>query len=171
MIQKGARVKEVPFVFSNRTSGESKIIKNEMFETLKVIFLLQQRIFKFCVTGFVGYLVNATLLSVLAKYGELFAWIVSTEMAIISNFTLNNLWTFRSEKITGLNKLVLKFLQFNLTSSGGLIIQSILGYMSVKYFGVSRQIALPLIIGFIVLPYNYFMYTKVIWKEKEPNRK
>src|SRR3989344_1249388 len=161
MVQKGARVKEVPFVFGNRTSGESKIIKNELFETLRVIFLLQQKIFKFGVTGFIGYLINAMFLQLLSSNGELFAWLVSTELAIISNFTINNIWTFRSEKISGINKLLYKFLQFNMTSSGGLIIQSVLGFVSVKYFGISRQIALPLIIGFIVLPYNYFMYTKV----------
>lgn len=170
MVQKKARIKEVPFVFGNRTSGESKIIKNEMFETLRVIFLLQQRIFKFAVTGFIGYLVNATLLAILSPYGELFAWIVSTEMAIISNFTINNIWTFKSEKITGLNKLVLKFLQFNMTSSGGLIIQSVFGYLSVTYLNIPRQLALPIIIGLVVLPYNYFMYTKVIWKEKDSNQ-
>ena len=60
MVSSGAKVKEVPFSFGNRTAGESKIIKNEMQETLRVIFLLQQRIFKFAVVGFVGYLVNAS---------------------------------------------------------------------------------------------------------------
>ncbi len=171
MIQKEARVKEIPCVFGNRTSGESKIIKNEMFETLRVIFLLQQRIFKFGVTGFIGYLVNASFLAILSPYGELSAWMISTELAIISNFTLNNLWTFKSEKITGVQKLLFKFLQFNLTSSGGLIIQSILGYSSVTYLNIPRQLALPLIIGFVVLPYNYFMYTKVIWREKDSNQR
>lgn len=171
MVSKGARVKEVPFVFGNRTSGESKIIKNEMLETLRVIFLLQQKIIKFGVTGFVGYLVNATFLQLFSTYGELAAWLISTELAIISNFTINNIWTFKSEKIVGLNKIILKFLQFNLTSSGGLIIQSLLGYVSVTYLRIPRQLALPLIIGFIVLPYNYFMYTKVIWREKASNQK
>ena len=171
MVQKGARVKEIPFVFGNRISGESKIIKNEMFETLRVIFFLQQKIFRFGVTGFVGYLINATFLAILSPFGELFAWVVSTELAIISNFTLNNLWTFRSEKITGINKLIFKFLQFNLTSSGGLIIQSILGYLSVTYLNIPRQLALPLIIGFVILPYNYFMYTRVIWREKVPSQR
>ncbi|MBI5358766.1 glycosyltransferase family 2 protein [Candidatus Amesbacteria bacterium] len=171
MVQKGARVIEIPFIFGNRTSGESKIIKNELFETLRVIFLLQQRIVKFGVTGFIGYLVNAIFLQLLSSSGELLAWLVSTELAIISNFTINNLWTFRSEKISGVGKLLFKFLQFNLTSSGGLIIQSVLGFVVVTYLNVPRQLALPIIIGFIVLPYNYFMYTKVIWKEKAPNQK
>ncbi len=177
MVQKGARVKEIPFVFGNRTSGESKIIKNELFETLRVIFLLQtqnpkiRKLFKLGIVGFIGYLVNAGFLQLFTPRGEMFAWLVSTELAIVSNFTLNNLWTFKSKKITGINKLLYKFLQFNLTSSGGLIIQSILGPLSVIYLNIPRQLALPLIIVFVVLPYNYFMYTKVIWKEKGSSQK
>lgn len=41
MVLSGAKVKEVPIAFENRTSGESKLIKNELQETLRVIFLLQ----------------------------------------------------------------------------------------------------------------------------------
>ena len=49
MIQNGAKVKEVPICFEPRVSGESKILKNEMIETLKVIMLLRYINFK---TGF-----------------------------------------------------------------------------------------------------------------------
>ena len=68
MVQHGAKVKEVPFHFASRETGESKIIKNEMQETLKVIFLLQlhnpkmHKLFKFGTVGFGGYLVNASSL-------------------------------------------------------------------------------------------------------------
>jgi len=41
MIKNGAKVKEVPIQFMHRTSGESKIGKNEMKETLRVIFKLR----------------------------------------------------------------------------------------------------------------------------------
>lgn len=43
MILKGAKVKEVPIVFDDRITGESKIIKNEIGETLKVIFMLEMQ--------------------------------------------------------------------------------------------------------------------------------
>ena len=41
MVRMGARIKEVPFHFSPRDAGESKIISNEMFETLRVIWRLR----------------------------------------------------------------------------------------------------------------------------------
>ena len=92
-------------------------------------------------------------------------WAFSTELAIISNFILNNIWTFRTEKITGIGKIAGKFVQFNGTSLGALVIQAVFGTIGVYFFGTgSRQLLLPFIIVFLVLPYNYFMYNAVIWK-------
>ena len=93
------------------------------------------------------------------------AWAFSTELAIINNFIFNNIWTFKSEKIQGIKQLLLKFFQFNLTSMGALIIQTTAGSASDYFFGAEyRQLALPVIVVFMVLPYNYFMYNAVIWK-------
>jgi len=176
MVQHGAKVKEVPFHFASRETGESKIIKNEMQETLKVIFLLQlhnpkmHKLFKFGTVGFGGYLVNASSLYLFTKvaWPGWLAWGVSTEAAIISNFTFNNLWTFKDQRISGLAKLFSKFFQFNLTSMGGLIIQVVVGIITDLLFGPGyRQLVLPLSIGFLVMPYNYLMYTLVIWKKKK----
>jgi dolichol-phosphate mannosyltransferase len=41
MVKMGARVKEVPFHFCPRDAGESKIMNNEMIETLRVIWRLR----------------------------------------------------------------------------------------------------------------------------------
>ena len=172
-IQNGAKWVEVPINFMARTRGESKIIKNEMLETLRVIFLVQmnnpkiRKFLKFGTVGFLGYLVNAFFLWFFAgrAFPEWACWLASTELAIINNFTLNNIWTFRAEKITGLGRIIYKFLQFNLTSAGALIIQTVLGTLGVRIFGPQyRQLLLPLIVVFVVLPYNYLMYTLVIWK-------
>jgi dolichol-phosphate mannosyltransferase len=172
---KGAKVKEVPFNFAHRTSGESKIVKNEMQETLRVIFKLQSqnpkilRFIKFGTVGFIGYLVNASTLFLFTRMGWAgwAAWSASTQLAIISNFTWNNLWTFKDKQITGAGKLVQKFVQFNITSAGALVIQVVVGLVTDSIIGSGyRQIVLPLTILFLILPYNYLMYTLVIWKAK-----
>jgi dolichol-phosphate mannosyltransferase len=122
---------------------------------------------KFGTVGFIGYLVNASALYALtnAQVPGWLAWGGSTELAIISNYILNNIWTFKEQKITGLGKWIYKFFQFNLTSAGALLIQTVFGSISDRMFGVEyRQLALPFIILFLVLPYNYFMYNVVIWK-------
>jgi dolichol-phosphate mannosyltransferase len=172
MVLAGAKVKEVPIRFLSRNKGESKIIKNELFETLRVIFLLQLRnpkikqFVKFGIVGFIGYLVQAASLQFLSWLAvpEWLIWGGSAEMAIVSNFTWNNHWTFRARKIRGKRNTLWKFFHFNLTSAGAIVIQIVAGSALVHLFGPHRQIYLPLIIGLLIVPYNYFIYTRLIWR-------
>ncbi len=175
MLALGARVKEIPLQFGLRESGASKIEPQTAKDILLTVIKLRwhepfvQKFLKFGTVGFTGYIINAVLLQVVANttHVEWLAWLVSTEFAIISNFTLNNIWTFKSEKITGIWMLVKKFLQFNFTSAGALLIQVVAGTVGTSIVGASRrQLLLPFIIVFLVLPYNWIMYNKVIWKKK-----
>jgi dolichol-phosphate mannosyltransferase len=172
----GAKFKEVPLAFQARIAGKSKIETQTAKEILFVVIRLRwfdpriQRFMKFGIVGFVGYLVNASTLYLFTKYNlpGWFAWGGSTELAIISNFTWNNIWTFKDLKITGFSRLAYKFLQFNFTSAGALIIQVVVGLLADRIIGTQyRQIVLPLTILFLILPYNYLMYTLVIWKTKK----
>lgn len=197
-IQGGAKWVEVPITFMARTKGESKIIKNEMAETLKVIFLVQihnpkiLRFLKFGTVGFLGYLVNAIALellsgtaltaniagnftslksTLLAFFAQPSAWAaaLAAELAIINNFTLNNLWTFKDARITSPIKLLGKFLQFNLTSVGAIVIQFVVIGVMVTLLGdtsLIRQLGVLLSLP-MVMVYNYTMYTLVIWRVKK----
>ena len=164
-------VKEVPLKFASRIKEKSKFNIKEMITSYKVATILglrdKQRFIKFGTVGFIGYLVNAFSLKILTvlNFPGLLAWSLPVELSIISNFILNNIWTFKTEKITGAGKTLSKFLQFNATSLGALAIQTIAGIVGDLVFGVQyRQLLLPFIIVFLVLPYNYFMYNAVIWK-------
>jgi dolichol-phosphate mannosyltransferase len=162
---------EVPLEFRPRVTDKSKFDTKEMIASYKTVIILgikdKARFIKFGTVGFTGYVVNASTLWLFTKWafpGPL-AWALSTELAIINNFIFNNIWTFREEKITGVKMLANKFVQFNATSAGALIIQTVFGSLSDYLFGPQyRQLALPFIILFLVLPYNYFMYNAVIWK-------
>jgi dolichol-phosphate mannosyltransferase len=176
MVLLGANIKEIPLQFGLRTAGESKISGQTASDILKTVIQLRlkddpfvKKFLKFGTVGFIGYLVNAYFLGLFSRLGwkEIFSWLGSTELAIISNFTLNNLWTFKSDKISGVSDVAKKFIQFNFTSAGALVIQSITGAAGVYFTGVNRQILLPFIIVFLVLPYNWLMYNKVIWKKKK----
>jgi len=170
-IKNAKKTVEVPLEFRPRTTDKSKFNTKEMIATFKIAIILgikdKAKFIKFGTVGFAGYLVNAIGLWLFTKWqwpGPL-VWGASTELAIINNFIFNNIWTFKTEKITGLTNLVKKFFQFNLTSAGALIIQVVFGSLSDIIFGPQyRQLALPIIIVFLVLPYNYFMYNVVIWK-------
>lgn len=170
-VKNSKKVVEVPLEFAPRIREKSKFDTKEMIATFKVAIILgikdKARFIKFGTVGFAGYLVNASTLWLFTKWnfpGPL-AWAFSTELAVINNFIFNNIWTFKEEKITGLRRILNKFFQFNLTSAGALVIQTAVGSLSDFVFGPEyRQIALPFIIVFLVLPYNYFMYNAVIWK-------
>ena len=171
-IQTGAKYKEIPIVFIPRKRGYSKnqvlaYVLDILRFAIKVRMEKSTTFLRFCIVGIIGYLINASFLYLFGKlfFPEWLIWAGSTEMAIVSNFFLNNLWTFKERKISGFFSLLRKFFQFNLTSSGALLIQTTLGTLGTKIFGPEyRQILLPLIIIFCVLPYNYFMYSRVIWR-------
>ena len=173
-LKNSKKIVEVPLAFASRTKEQSKFNYKEMISTFRVAIILgikdKERFIKFAVVGFTGFIVNFIALRLFRKaIGiEILAWTFSTELAIISNFTLNNLWTFKSEKIQGLNKLIIKFLQFNLGSAGAIIIESIGGYYGVGLIGAKYDfIVLGFVVAFLVLPYNYFIYNKFIWKTKK----
>lgn len=162
---------EVPLEFASREKEKSKFSWMEFVQTLKVAIILgikdKQRFIKFGTVGFIGYLINAFTLKILTGLGSpsIIAWSIPVELSIISNFTLNNIWTFKTEKITGFFAVIKKFLIFNGTSLGALLIQTAAGIIGDKLLGTgARQITLPFIIVFLVLPFNYLMYNLVIWR-------
>lgn len=175
----GAKFCEIPAVFKDRRAGVSKVgfsfqFVKDIFEYFKQATKIRlersQRFFKFATVGFIGYLVNAFGLEIFYRLGlaTALATALGAELSIISNFTFNNLWTFSREKIAGLAKVFAKFLQFNLTSLGAIFIQAVVVGLLAHFFGeVWRQLYLIIAIGFFILPYNYLMYTRVIWKVKK----
>jgi dolichol-phosphate mannosyltransferase len=173
IVNLGAKMGEIPIKFGLRRQGKSKMPVSNAIETFKVVTLLRlkdpatSRFLKFAIVGFIGYLVNALGLEVFYRLGFSpgLAAAFGAEFAIISNFTLNNLWTFAEKKIIGIGKIILKFLQFNLTSFGAVLLQGlVVGILAVLFGEGLRQIYLIIAIGFFVIPYNYTMYNIFIWK-------
>ncbi len=198
MVKLGAKVKEVPLEFGLRQTGESKITNQTAKDIWKTIILLRwndpatKKFIKFGTVGFTGFLVNSFALeffrrvSISSSLANGFSYLegssmsllatpsawaggLAAELAIISNYLLNNFWTFAAEKITHPMKMVLKFLQFNLTSFGAVIIQFVIIGLATVVFGdtaLVRQFALIGSIGFLILPYNWVMYNTFIWRGK-----
>lgn len=173
-VKNSKKTVEVPLEFASRTKETSKFNPKEMISTFKVAVILgikdKQKIIKFGIVGGTGFVVNFVFLRIFRSLGlsELFVWVFATELAIINNYIFNNIWTFKDSEIKGLKAMILKFLQFNLTSAGALLIQSIAGPIGTRLIGEQYDfIVLAVVVAFLVLPYNYLMYTKVIWKKKK----
>ena len=174
-LKMGAKFKEVPLKFHVRNAGESKIEAKTAKDIFRVAVLLRwndeltKRFLKFGIVGFIGFIINAFFLNFFSNFMSApWPWTLSAEVSIVSNFTLNNLWTFKSRQISGQEKLIKKFLEFNLSSAGAIVIQSIFGTLAEFIFGPgNKTLYLAVIIVFLVLPYNWTMYNLVIWRKKK----
>ncbi|KKT40294.1 hypothetical protein A3K29_02785 [Candidatus Collierbacteria bacterium RIFOXYB2_FULL_46_14] len=180
----GAKIKEVPLQFFVREAGESKIEPQTAKDIFRTVFLLRlndpmtKKFIKFGTIGLFGFVINkvgldvfATLLkNVIGSVGirNALANAMAAEISIISNFTFNNLWTFKNEKLVWGAKLIKKFTTFNLSSVvSGIILPSLVIGAGTHVFGDQYRF-LFLIIGvfFITVPLNWFIYNVVIWKKK-----
>jgi dolichol-phosphate mannosyltransferase len=95
---------EVPFDFQARNAGVSKATLRQGFEYLSHILSLfwyvpsAGRLWKFLLVGASGVLVNMATLIVLAEYfdaNKVIAWMFAVGVSILSNFLLNNAFTWR----------------------------------------------------------------------------
>ncbi len=184
-IQKGYKVTEVPFVFRDRTNGHSKLGPEYIFNTMRYIMktriseILNSRIFKFLVTGGTG-----TLVQIIALYfyrmglGYQIANFLSIETAIVSNFTISNLWTFSDRKLKA-TQIPAKFVQFNLASGGSILIQLVIAFLGEKFIGLVALFTVPFvnihvdtgmlfsIAGILIgMFWNFFAYSHFVWKKK-----
>ncbi len=174
--KEGAKVSEVPLNFRERKRGKSKMpgvegmIKTFVFITRVRIFdFIKSRFFKFGIVGFIGFVLQTAVFEVLGVFLKITspstAGVLGGELAIISNFTLNNLWTFKEAKVTGI-KVIYKFIQFNLSSLIALAIQFVILRIGEVVSGGSKLIIQLFYLGaiFIVLIVNYIIYNIFIWK-------
>jgi len=175
-IHHGAIVKEIPFHFTDRMYGHSKIAPAEyIFNIYKYIAttrfqeLAGGQVVKFLVVGGVGFVLNAVLLVLLhaAGWTATYANLVGAAVAIFSNFNFNNLWTFRHSKISGAGQYLTKLVHFYATSAFGvLLIQTGTIFLGVRLFGDRWYFEFFLLGTAILMVWNYVIYSKVIWKKK-----
>lgn len=169
-IRSGYAVSEIPIVFTDRKYGKSKFEVLDYAPNVLKYILFNSSFIRFCTVGFSGFLINLIGLEVFYHLG-LRPWqaaAVGAEFAIISNFILNNFWSFSHKKIGEKQSVPTKFIQFNTVAVGAIIIQAAVVGLGTNYFGdESRLIFLVLAIGFFVVPYSYFMYNHFIWKDNK----
>lgn len=104
------RVAELPYVFAARHAGESKLDTRTVLDFAGLLIAkatgdaLSPRFVNFLFVGLTGVLVHMGMLNLFALAGMGFqpANIAATFMAMTSNFALNNLITYRDQRLTGL---------------------------------------------------------------------
>lgn len=175
-IHSGAKVTEIPFHFTDRLYGHSKIAPAQyIFNIYKYIALsrleelMTGSFGKFLVVGGFGFVINAVILVLLHRvnWSATIANLAGAAVAIFSNFNLNNMWTFKHNKISGAGQYLWKLLHFYVTSAFGVVvIQTGTIAIGVRLFGDHWYFEFFLLGTALLLVWNYFIYSKVIWKKQ-----
>jgi putative flippase GtrA len=157
----------VKFLFVGGTGFILQILVQEITIRSGFAFFIAS-IFGFLLKGFIPNLDISTL-------GQSIGAGLGAETAILSNFFFNNYWTFSDTKgMKQRSKPLVRLAKFNTTSLASILIQSSAVWLGIKLLGntvtimsftIPTRIAVvvPTIICFII-PLNYMIYNKVIWK-------
>lgn len=188
-VRDGFKVAEVPFLFLDRTKGDSKIAPKEyMYNVLKYIFTARfkelERFLKFLIVGGTGFLVQIIAQEGSVALGITHAIAVANgaEGAILSNFFINNFWTFKDTRhLKQTSNFVVRLIKFNIASLASILVQVIAVWLGEKILTPkinlfshplpTRIIILFPTIIFIVIPMNYIIYNKLIWKTQHLKQK
>lgn len=171
-IKKHAKIKEVPIQFKDRVSGESKISFGGYIFTIFAYIFNHSSFVKFVIVGSSGFIVDIGLFYLLTKHADFVTWhanLISTESAVITNFLLNNFWSFAHKRVDHRVISYLKgFVKFNIVASSSIAIQTIGVEVLQHLFGSEYLYFYKVgIIVLIIIPYSYFFYNRVIWKDKK----
>ncbi len=181
-IRAGFKIGEVPLHFSDRKLGSSKIASlSYIMSVVEYVLLARfhelERFIKFLVVGGTGFIVQLLFQEGSVRFGVSHPTgvAIGAETAIISNFLFNHFWTFSDTgKIKQSSSFWVKLIKFNITSLGAIIIQFLADFLAEMAFGPTMYllghavptrilILFPTII-LIVIPMNYIIYNKIVWK-------
>jgi len=185
ILKQKAKVSEVPIIFYERKEGSSKITRKDLFDSFWVVIRLRiqdsQKFLKFLVVGGFGFIINAIILKILSdnyNWNHSSANLVGAGVAIFSNYNFNNIWTFNEQKVSRISSYLWKLLQFYATSAFGVIFIQTgtiwigdhligagvlhIGPLAIKYYLIYFVLGTGLL-----LIWNFFIYSKLIWKKKK----
>jgi dolichol-phosphate mannosyltransferase len=125
-VRLGARVAEIPVHFADRKLGESKLGLSDIVEFLVNAWWIRlwsvRTFIKFCIVGVTGIAINLAIFSGLlaSSMNPFLASPIAVEASILSNFLLNNIWTFRYRPKS--EHIGIRGLKFNVVSLASLAV-------------------------------------------------
>lgn len=127
-----------------------------------------QTVIKFAIVGITGIVVNTGILYILSDVFNIF-YVVSSffaiEASIISNFILNDIWTFGHKKDYTLNKVIHRFVSYQIVSIGGIIIN--MGTLIFLTETLGLYYLISNVIGIcIAFSWNFLVNRKITWGKR-----
>jgi len=183
---KGAKVKEIPYTFTDRTRGSSKLDSSTMLDYVKSVWRLYRygrkakvsdartsirfisKAGRFYTVGASGLLVNYIISLLFAdaiiNFWYIHATIIGIAVSMSSNFILNKIWTFEDRNFEA-KKTLAQYGKFVGFSSLGALIQLGMVYILVDNYQIVYSLALILAV-IIAASSNFVLNKKWTFKEK-----
>ncbi|MFS8158757.1 MAG: glycosyltransferase [Candidatus Roizmanbacteria bacterium] len=171
-VKEHLHIAEVPLNFADRKVGTSKIPAFQYIVSIILYVLTHSSFIKFAIVGVIGAVIDfgfSYLLHEIILISIVLSTIISGELSLLSNFFINNYWSFAHRKISTDSSHFWKALaKFHTVAVGSIAIQAGLIYVATSLWNPHFWYIYKIfIIGFAVLPYSYFMYNKIIWKPEK----
>jgi dolichol-phosphate mannosyltransferase len=174
--------KEVPFEFSDREIGASKLKIRTIIEYAQQVLDITlysfthhqsaawrewKKIFKFGIVGLTGIVVNVAILNLLLLAGVRYeiALVFAIAVAIFNNFLWNDLWTFNDHARKSISSIWKRLQLFYVVSAGGALINYGVAVILVYFVTMDGNFAnlCGILLGFI---WNFMVNRRVTWIRK-----
>jgi dolichol-phosphate mannosyltransferase len=165
------RIAELPFVFGERQHGESKLDTRVALDFAALILskltndAVSFRFLLFCLVGLTGIAIHMAVLQAVVGFGLRFGWAqtAATFVAITWNFVLNNMFTYRDQRLAGW-QFVTGLIRFQVICAVGAI--SNVGIATVIY-GYDPQWWVAGLGGALMgAVWNYVVSAAFVWRQR-----
>ena len=183
---KGAKVKEIPYTFTNRMYGSSKLDYSTILDYVRSVWRLYRyghkaedsktqtsvrfiskagRFFTVGLSGLlVNYLVSLLFADAIMNFWYIHATVIGILVSMSSNFILNKIWTFEDRNFEA-KKTLIQYGKFVGFSSLGALIQLGMVYVLVDNYQFVYPLALMLAV-ITAASSNFILNKKWTFKEK-----
>jgi len=182
---KGAKVKEIPYTFTDRTRGSSKLDSSTMFDYVKSVWKLYRyghttkdsdtrtsarfiskagRFYTVGASGLlVNYLVSLLFADAIINFWYIHATVIGIAISMSSNFILNKIWTFEDRNF-GAKRTLVQYMEYAGFTSFAALVQ--LGMVYILVDNYQFEYALALILAVIIAASSNFILNNM-WTFKK----
>ena len=122
------------------------------------------RFAKFCIVGFSGVIVNLGILYLLKQVGFFYlASVIAIEASILTNFLLNDTWTFQDKRRPGKKSFLYRLIKWNIARGGTSLIVNFGIFTLLTSIGVNYLVSQFIGIVFATL-LAYVLSLVWVWK-------
>jgi len=182
---RGAKIKEIPYTFTNRRLGSSKLDTSTMIDYVRAVWRLYRygraapeerrrsvrflskagRFYTVGASGLlINYLASFVLTALLPGIWYLHATVAGIMLSITSNFFLNKMWTFE-DRVLLAKRTFVQYGMFAGFSVFGALVQLTMVYYLVESQKLSYPLALVLAVAIASIS-NFLLNKKWTFKEK-----